>query len=163
MFLNHASYLAIIMSKRSFSQKPAIEPEEGEEFTEELAGEVAAEPVATEPMKLTVVPRGTIELNKDEIRKRAYNLSMSKKSYDDYVWFWAEQEMKLGKAISAPLTADAKSVIVDAKKIVAKPKESDIRKLAVEFASKKAKVQDIQWLIAERQFICDKALPNLQR
>jgi hypothetical protein len=100
---------------------------------------------------------GTIELNTDEIRKMAYNISTAKRSYDDYVWVWAEQELKVGKALQTPLAMNMNKIKVDASKIVEKPKESDIKKLAIELAKRKVKVQDIHWYIAERQFIQEKA------
>ncbi|HME54563.1 MAG TPA: hypothetical protein VKM55_20290 [Candidatus Lokiarchaeia archaeon] len=100
---------------------------------------------------------GSIELNLDEIRKRAYNLAVAKRSYDDYAWLWAEQELKVGKALSSPLAPNVKSLKVDPSKIVDKPKVNDIKKLASDFAKFKTKVQDIHWYIAERQFIMDKA------
>jgi hypothetical protein len=119
---------------------------------------VEEEPAAEPEAVAESVDDGSIELNLDDIRKRAYSLSTLKKSYDDYVWMWAEQELKLAKALGAPLGPNAKKVVVDAGKIVAKPKDNDIKKLAADLAKKKAKVQDIHWFIAERQFIGDKAL-----
>ncbi|HME54570.1 MAG TPA: hypothetical protein VKM55_20325 [Candidatus Lokiarchaeia archaeon] len=133
-----------------YEEEPAAEEEPAVE--EEPAAEAVPEAAAEEEAE------GTIVINQDEVKKRAYLLSQAKKSYDDCVWLWAEQELKLGKALAVPLAPNVKKVVVDASKIIAKPKESDIKKLAAELAKKKAKIQDIHWFVAERQFIVDKAM-----
>lgn len=125
-----------------------------------------AEPVDEEDaavgQEIEAVPEedadGSIELNADEIRKRAYALSQVKRSYDDFVWMWAEQEARLAKALVVPFGPNVRKVVVDASRITTKPKESDIRRVAAELAKHKAKVQDIHWFIAERQFAVEKAL-----
>jgi len=99
----------------------------------------------------------TVELKKVEIQKKAYEVSQAKKSYNDYVWLWAELDMKLGQACQPDLKTNPASVKVDAKKIVAKPADADVKKLAGEYFKKGAKVQDIHWFIAERQYILDAA------
>ncbi|HME52512.1 MAG TPA: hypothetical protein VKM55_09865 [Candidatus Lokiarchaeia archaeon] len=97
----------------------------------------------------------TVELKKVEIQKKAYEISQAKKSYNDYVWLWAEADVKLGQSCQPDLKTNPASVKVDVKKIVAKPAEADVKKLAGDYFKKGAKVQDIHWFIAERQYILD--------
>jgi hypothetical protein len=124
----------------------------------------AAKPAARPTAKPAAKPAGkaagavvTIDLVADEIKKKAHDLSQMKKSYDDWVWLWAEADLKLKNALITPLGAGVTSVKVDIKKIVEKPVEEEIRKLAKEYHAKRMKVQDIHWFIAERNFIMAKA------
>ena len=98
-----------------------------------------------------------IDLNKDEIKKRAFGLAMMRRSYDDYIWFWAEVELRLAQAYQTDMKSNNGSVKIDKSKIVEKPGESEVRRLATELAAKRVKVQDIHWFIAERQYILDAA------
>jgi predicted lipid-binding transport protein (Tim44 family) len=152
--------MKIMYGKKPSKAVPPPEPEE-EPVTEEepVAEEVAAEaaPAAEAEAEAPVEEEGVVKINQDEIKKRAYTLSQANKKYDDYVWLWAEADLKLAKAVKKDAFApNVKSVEIDATKIV-KPKEADIKKLAAEYAKKKAKVQEIHWFIAERQFVLDKA------
>ena len=99
----------------------------------------------------------TVELKKVEIQKKAYEISQAKKSYNDYIWLWAEADAKIGQSCLPDLKTNPASVKVDVKKIVAKPAEADVKKLAGEYFKKGAKVQEIHWFIAERQYILDAA------
>ena len=103
---------------------------------------------------------GSIDLNLDEIRKRAYTLSQAKRSYDEFVWMWAEQEARLGKALIVPFGPNVRKIVVDPEKVTTKPRDSEIRRLAADLAKRKVKVQDIHWFIAERQYVADKVLGN---
>nr|MDO8111064.1 hypothetical protein [Candidatus Sigynarchaeota archaeon] len=89
----------------------------------------------------------------DEIRKKAFDLAMARRSYDDYIWMWAEAELRLRNAYGTSLAPNAKNIDIDTSKIVDAPSAEDIKKLASELASKKVKVQDVHWFIAERQYI----------
>jgi len=94
-----------------------------------------------------------VEMKTDEIRKKAFDLAMARRSYDDYIWMWAEAELRLRNAYGTSLAPNAKNIDIDTSKIVDAPSAEDIKKLASELASKKVKVQDVHWFIAERQYI----------
>jgi hypothetical protein len=83
-----------------------------------------------------------IDLEVDAIRKRAFELSTQKKSYDALV-----------KRDGMP----GKSVVVNRATIVEKPDAASTKRLAAELAAKRPKVQDVHWYIAEKQFITDAA------
>jgi hypothetical protein len=106
------------------------------------------------PQKETSI---AIELNQGEIAKKAFELNGEHRSYDDYIWMLAESETKLSKAMLTDLKAHGATVKVDAARIVDKPAEADVRSRAADLASKKPKVQDVHWLIAERRYILDSA------
>ena len=148
--------------KKPSKPVPAPEPEEEPAAEEEpVVEEVAAEeaPAAEAEAEAPVEEEGVVKINQDEIKKKAYSLSQANKKYDDYVWLWAELDLKLAKAVKKDAFApNVKTVEIDASKIVAKPKEADIKKLAAEYAKKKAKIQELHWFIAERQFVLDKAM-----
>ena len=98
-----------------------------------------------------------VDMKKDEIRKQAYELSTLKRSYNDYVWLWAESELRLANAYQTDLKSTPAVVKVDLKKVVEKPAEADIKKIASDLFGKRQKVQDIHWYIAERNYIFDAA------
>ncbi len=98
-----------------------------------------------------------IDLDADAIRKRAFELSTQKKSYDDFIWLLAESELRLRDAYVKRAGMPGKSVVVNRATIVGKPDAASIKRLATEFASKRPKVQDVHWRIAEIQFISDAA------
>nr|MDO8113038.1 hypothetical protein [Candidatus Sigynarchaeota archaeon] len=110
--------------------------------------------MAPVPAKETVV---AVELNKDLIRKKAYELSSQRRSYNDYIWLWAEAEMRLNKALQTDMKSNPSAAKIDVTKIVDKPDENDIKKLASDLCAKRLKVQDVHWFIAERQFVFDAA------
>jgi hypothetical protein len=111
-------------------------------------------PATPVPQKETGI---AIELNQGEIAKKAFELNGEHRSYDDYIWMLAESETKLSKAILTDMKAHGTTVKVDASRIVEKPAEKDIRARAADLASKRPKMQDVHWLIAERRHILDSA------
>jgi hypothetical protein len=121
----------------------------------------AAKPAAKAGAKAAPTKAGgavvTIDLPADEIKKKAFELSQLKKSYDDWVWLWTEADLKLKDALVTPLSAGVTSVKIDKKKILDKPKEEEIRKQAKDNHAKRMKIQDIHWFLAERNYILAKA------
>jgi hypothetical protein len=98
-----------------------------------------------------------IELNQGEIAKKAFDLNIQHKSYDDYIWLLAESETRLSRAYLSDMKAHGVMIKIDTSRIDDKPAEKEIRSLAADLASKKPKAQDVHWLIAERQYILDAA------
>jgi hypothetical protein len=98
-----------------------------------------------------------IDLDADAIRKRAFELSTQKKSYDDLIWLLAESDLRLRDAYVKRVGVTGKSVVVNKATIVEKPDPASIKRLAAELAAKRPKVQDVHWGIAENQFINDAA------
>ncbi len=97
-----------------------------------------------------------VSLARDVIAKMAYEIASKRLGYDDYVWLWAELDLKVGNAIvNQPIGSNGGKAIVDSARIVSNPAASDIKKLASEYAARKTKVETIHWYIAERQFIYD--------
>jgi len=94
-----------------------------------------------------------VDLKADEIRKKAFELAMVRRNYDDYIWMWAESELKLRSAYCTPLVSNLNKIEIDKANVVDKPSVEDVKKLASELASKRPKVQDVHWFIAERQYI----------
>ncbi len=98
-----------------------------------------------------------IDLDTAAIRKRAFELSTEKKSYDDFIWLLAESDLRLRDAYVKKAGVPGKSVVVNKAIIVEKPDTESIKRLAAELAAKRPKVQDVHWRIAENQFINDAA------
>ena len=109
-------------------------------------------PALTRNVKIT-----DVMLPRESIEKKAYEIASKHLSYDDYVWLWAESELKVGNAIANGSALKDGKVQVDISKIVQKPASNDIKKLASEFASKRTKPETIHWYIAERQVLLDRA------
>ena len=95
----------------------------------------------------------TIVMNKEEIGRRAYNLFLARRSYDEYIWLWAEAELRIAAAIITRLDANATEIKIDVTKILDHPDEAKIRALAREYAAKQLKAPEVHWFIAERQHI----------
>ena len=112
-------------------------------------------------MKTSPVPKKEpvidIDLNSGDISRKAFELNNEHRSYDDYIWMLAESETKLSKAILTDMKSHSRTISVNASQIVDKPIEKDVRTRAAEIASARPKVQDLHWLIAERQYILDTA------
>jgi hypothetical protein len=98
-----------------------------------------------------------IDLDADAIRKRAFELSTQKKSYDDLIWLLAESDLRLRDAYMKGAGVPGKSIVVNRATIVGNPDVASIKRLATELASKRPKVQDMHWCIAENQFISEAA------
>ena len=101
-----------------------------------------------------------VKCSLDDVRKRAYDLAMQHKSYDDYIWLLAESELKFSKACLDPGVKSGDSIKMDASRIVDKVNEKEIRQLAEKYSKDHPKVQDLHWYIAERQCALENAKRN---
>ena len=100
----------------------------------------------------------SIELDNDAIQKLAFEISQQPKSYDDFVWMFAEAELRLKPAYAVNnVFQTAGPVQIYPAKIVDKPNESEIRSLAAQIASQGTSMQDLHWFAAQRIYVYNKA------
>ncbi|HMF32128.1 MAG TPA: hypothetical protein VKK79_11970 [Candidatus Lokiarchaeia archaeon] len=103
----------------------------------------------------------SVQIDADKIREMAYEISQEQKSYDEFVWFCAEAELRIRPALAyGKLYKDGEEsqvVQIDPDMIVDQPAEEDIRTTAEEIAKQAPSVQDVHWFTAERRFIYDAA------
>ncbi|HMF32121.1 MAG TPA: hypothetical protein VKK79_11935 [Candidatus Lokiarchaeia archaeon] len=99
----------------------------------------------------------SVQVDEEKIREMAYELSQESKSYDDFVWLFAEAELRLRPAyVLGKLYKEGDethTVEIDPDAIVDQPAEDDIRTLAEEIAKQAASIQDLHWYIAERRYV----------
>ena len=98
----------------------------------------------------------TVDLDEDEIKKRAELIASWKNSYEIYIWLLAEMELRLAQAFITKLDASGRHVKIDTSKILEKPAEADVRQRAKALSSLWLRLQDVHWFLAERQVIYDK-------
>lgn len=99
----------------------------------------------------------TIVLDYEDLKKRAYDLWRAGKTYDEYIWIYAESDLRLKSAFLSKIEPNGTEIKLDTSKIVDKPSESEIRELARAIRGTNPSIQDLHWLIAERQYIYSKA------
>jgi hypothetical protein len=103
----------------------------------------------------------TIQLDEDKVREIAYDLSQKPMSYDEFVWLFAENDLKLHSAVAGDQIfqecGTSKCAEIDPNAIVDQPSEDEIRNLAYDISQKGISPQDLHWLIAERLYLCDTA------
>jgi hypothetical protein len=97
----------------------------------------------------------TITLNRDLIQKKAYELALMKKKYEDYIWIFTEADLQLSKAIVSGFGPNISSVKIDKSKVLAKVDDQAIKDAAKANFNKKTKLEDLQWFIAERKYVLD--------
>ncbi len=115
---------------------------------------------ASAPAPSAKAPSGAVSIAVDNsaIEKLAFEISQLPKSYDDFVWIFAEAELRLRPAYAVGnVFQTGGPVQLYPGKIVDKPKDDDIRKLAEQIAAQGTSVQDLHWFIAQRNFIYNKA------
>nr|MDO8084287.1 hypothetical protein [Candidatus Sigynarchaeum springense]MDO8118835.1 hypothetical protein [Candidatus Sigynarchaeota archaeon] len=98
----------------------------------------------------------TIDLEEDEIKKRAETIASWKNSYEVYIWLLAEMELRLAQAFITKLDVSGRHVKIDTSKIVEHPAEDEIRQRAKTLSALWLRLQDVHWFLAERQVIYDK-------
>jgi len=132
------------MSKKATAAKPA--PRSNQQVRAPVSKSTSAAGVVS------------ISVDNDEIQKLAFEISQLPKSYDDFVWIFAESELRLRPAYAmGNIFQPEGPVQIYPAKIVQNPKDDDIRKLAEQIASQGTSVQDLHWFIAQRNFIYNKA------
>ncbi len=98
-----------------------------------------------------------ILLERDAVEKKAYEIANKHLSYDDYVWLWAELDLKIGPSFVGSPAMNQGKLEVDPSKICKRPASVEIKDLASEYASRHERAETIHWYIAERQIIYDRA------
>jgi hypothetical protein len=98
----------------------------------------------------------TVDLEENEIKKRAETIASWKNSYEVYMWLLAEMELRLAQAFITKLDASGRHVKIDTSKIIERPSEADIRQRAKALSALWLRLQDVHWFLAERQVIYDK-------
>ncbi|HMF31524.1 MAG TPA: hypothetical protein VKK79_08925 [Candidatus Lokiarchaeia archaeon] len=102
-----------------------------------------------------------ISVDEDRVRELAESLSKEQKSWDDWVWLFAEAELRLRPACEVGVFysewGDTRQIEVNPDLLVAQPPERDIRELAGEISKLRPWFQDLHWFIAERRIIYDSA------
>ncbi len=130
------------MSKKSTAGKPAPK----------------AAPQAKAPVAKAASGTESIAVDNDAIQKLAFEISQLPKSYDDFVWIFAEAELRLRPAYAmGNIFQTGGPVQIYPNKIVDKPIEAEIRSLAEQIAAQGTTVQELHWFIAQRNFIYNKA------
>lgn len=103
----------------------------------------------------------SIEVDEEKIREMAYEISQEPRSWDDFVWLFAEAELRLRPAyVLGKLykeEAESRVVEIDADSIVDQPGEDEIKALAEEISKQGPSPQDLHWFIAERRFVYNQA------
>ncbi|HMF31517.1 MAG TPA: hypothetical protein VKK79_08890 [Candidatus Lokiarchaeia archaeon] len=99
----------------------------------------------------------TVFIDEEKVREIASQLSQEPKSWDDFVWLFAEAELRLLPAYAGGARyqqgADSRAIDLDPDLLVDQPAEDDIRKLAEEIARSHPSLQDLHWYLAERRYI----------
>src|SRR5271157_1023204 len=106
----------------------------------------------------------SVQIDEEKIREMAYEISQEQKSYEDFVWFFTEAELRIRPALAyGKLYKDGEEtqvVRIDPDMMVEQPTEEDIRTTAEEISKQGLSVQDLHWFTAERRFIYDAARNN---
>ncbi len=96
-------------------------------------------------------------MDDQQIQQIALELSQGVKPLGYWVWFYAESELRLRSAYKDGML-EGTSVMINVDKIAIQPWRDDIRRLAEKIATQGLSQQQLQLLIAERQFIYQKVI-----
>jgi hypothetical protein len=106
----------------------------------------------------------TIKMDEEKIRVMAYEFSTQPKTYDDFVWLLAENELKLKPAYQNEtnpfISGLPSSVTLFPSKINEYPKQAETKNLAELIAASATPIQDVHWFLAERVFVYQSAKPK---
>ncbi len=102
-----------------------------------------------------------IRIDEEKVREMAGALAREPKTWNDFVWLFAEAELRLRPALAGGVLyqrgVESREVELDPTLIVDQPIEEDIRQLAAEVASLGPPLLDLHWFIAERRYIFARA------
>jgi hypothetical protein len=104
-----------------------------------------------------------IGIDLEIIKTHANKISHEGLSYNECVWLLAEKELKVSNALkkSEIIPDGNRSVnkfVVNPSKIINKPSKSKIQALAQEIFKKGMLIQDLHWLIAEKDILFQQIL-----
>ncbi|OLS13147.1 MAG: hypothetical protein RBG13Loki_3243 [Promethearchaeota archaeon CR_4] len=102
----------------------------------------------------------TVTLDEENVQQMAYLVSQEQRSWDEYTWMLAQEELRLGAACAMPKEdfrhgGLPKMVKIFPAKIQPSLNEEEVRKLAFEIAQRSPSLQDLHWFIAQRRCISD--------
>ena len=98
-----------------------------------------------------------IDIDRQAIKKKAEEIAAWKNSYDVSIWLFAEAESRLADAYVTVLDGTTPTVMISKSKIIEKPAREAIESLAKAIYSKRPKVEELNWFLAERKYVYDKA------
>ena len=105
----------------------------------------------------------SIKLDEEKVRLMAYEYSLQPKSWNDFVWLFAEAELRLKNAYQSGSTLNnalPKEVKVTVSKIVDFPTQDEVKKMAEIISAQGPTIQDLHWYVAERTYIYNQAKPK---
>ncbi len=98
----------------------------------------------------------TVLIDREAVKRKAEEIAAWKNTYDTSVWLFAEAEVRLADAYVTPLDGTSPSVMVDAGKVIDAPTHEATSILAKAIYSRRPKLSEIHWFLAERRYIYDK-------
>ncbi|MBN2153787.1 MAG: hypothetical protein JW839_20180 [Candidatus Lokiarchaeota archaeon] len=98
----------------------------------------------------------SVPIDKDAIKKIAEEVASWKNPYDVAVWLFAEAEGRLADAYVTVLDGTSADVQVDAGKVVDVPNRDSTESLAKAIASRRPRLAEVHWFLAERRYIYEK-------
>lgn len=152
------------MQKPAASAKPVQKPAANVRPTQKPAAgaKPAQKPaIGAKPAPATGKDVLKIDIDGQAIKKKAEEIAGWKNSYDVSIWLFAEAESRLADAYVTVLDGTNPTVMISKSKIVDKPSHDAIESLAKAIYSKRPKVEELNWFLAERKYIYDKAKAKL--
>ncbi len=144
------------VQKPATADKPVQKPAQ--------AAKAAVKPMAKPGMKPAGAQPLVIKMDENAIREMAYDFSQQPKSYDDFVWLLAENELRLIKSYTTPsnplMGNFPETVSIFPNKIIDFPPTDEIKRLAEIIAAQGISLQDLHWFLAERFYIYQSAKPK---
>jgi len=97
-----------------------------------------------------------VPLDKEAIKRKAEEIATWKNSYDTFLWLFAEAENRLADAYVTALDGTSPNVQVDARKVIDAPPREATESLAKAIYSRRPRLSEIHWFLAERRYIYEK-------
>jgi len=104
----------------------------------------------------------TIPYDEDKVRDLAFKVSQWASSWDDFVWFFAESELRLQNSYVSEQDSlrgpHPEGIKLFPGKIVEQPDPEAIKTLAEEISQKNPRLEELHWFLAERKYLYNKIL-----
>nr|MDO8086255.1 hypothetical protein [Candidatus Sigynarchaeum springense] len=98
----------------------------------------------------------TVPIDKEAIKRKAEEIATWKNTYDTAVWLFAEAEVRLADAYVTVLDGTCPDVKIDVSKVIDTPAREATESLAKAISSRRPRLSEIHWFLAERRYIYDK-------
>ena len=139
-------------------RKPTPTPASTKPIQKPASATPVQKPVAgAKPAPVTGKDVLKIDIDRQAIKKKAEEIAAWKNSYDVSIWLFAEAEMKLADAYVTVLDGTTPTVMIAKSKLVDAPNHEAIESLAKAIYAKRPKVEELNWFLAERRYIFEKA------